>query len=324
MRDFHCPMRMKEREKVALQFILGGAGSGKTRYLYETAIRESMEHPDTQYLVVVPEQFTMQTQKEIIRLHPRHGVMNIDILSFKRLAYRVFEDLGVSLPVVLDDMGKSMVIRKVAGMKRSKLGLYGHHLEQSGFINQLKSQISELYQYGITPDMLRDVMREAGSPLLKQKLEDLELIYSGFRQYIEEHYITAEEILDILCRELPKWEVLKDSVILLDGFTGFTPVQYRLVELFLLHARKVLCSVTIDPRANAYQEGSIQHLFYMGKHTVCRLDYMARHHGLPRNRMLSAAAGLHGGSWKARTWISWSRTCTVIMEMSGTGPRTMW
>ena len=282
MRDFHCPMRMKEREKVALQFILGGAGSGKTRYLYETAIRESMEHPDTQYLVVVPEQFTMQTQKEIIRLHPRHGVMNIDILSFKRLAYRVFEDLGVSLPVVLDDMGKSMVIRKVAGMKRSKLGLYGHHLEQSGFINQLKSQISELYQYGITPDMLRDVMREAGSPLLKQKLEDLELIYSGFRQYIEEHYITAEEILDILCRELPKWEVLKDSVILLDGFTGFTPVQYRLVELFLLHARKVLCSVTIDPRANAYQEGSIQHLFYMGKHTVCRLDYMARHHGIAK------------------------------------------
>ena len=267
---------------MALQFILGGAGSGKTRYLYETAIRESMEHPDTQYLVVVPEQFTMQTQKEIIRLHPRHGVMNIDILSFKRLAYRVFEDLGISLPVVLDDMGKSMVIRKVAGMKRSKLGLYGHHLEQSGFINQLKSQISELYQYGITPDMLSEVMREAGNPLLKQKLEDLELIYSGFRQYIEEHYITAEEILDILCRELPKWEILRDSVILLDGFTGFTPVQYRLVELFLLHARKVLCSVTIDPRANAYQEGSIQHLFYMGKHTVCRLDCMAKRHGIAK------------------------------------------
>lgn len=267
---------------MALQFILGGAGSGKTRYLYETAIRESMEHPDTQYLVVVPEQFTMQTQKEIIRLHPRHGVMNIDILSFKRLAYRVFEDLGISLPVVLDDMGKSMVIRKVAGMKRSKLGLYGHHLEQSGFINQLKSQISELYQYGITPDMLSEVMREAGNLLLKQKLEDLELIYSGFRQYIEEHYITAEEILDILCRELPKWEILRDSVILLDGFTGFTPVQYRLVELFLLHARKVLCSVTIDPRANAYQEGSIQHLFYMGKHTVCRLDCMAKRHGIAK------------------------------------------
>lgn len=267
---------------MALQFILGGAGSGKTRLLYETAIRESMAHPELQYLVVAPEQFTMQTQKEIIRLHPRHGIMNIDILSFKRLAYRVFEDLGVSLPVVLDDMGKSMVIRKVAGKERKNLGLYGRHLEQAGFINQLKSQISELYQYGISPEMLGQVRSGTDSPLLEQKLGDLQVIYSGFKTYIEEHYITAEEILDILCRELPRWEVLKKSVILLDGYTGFTPVQYRLVELFLLHARDVLCCVTIDPLADPYKESGIQHLFYMSKHTVCRLADMARRHGIKK------------------------------------------
>lgn len=120
---------------MALQFVTGGAGSGKTRYLYERAIRESMEHPELLYLFVVPEQYTMQTQKEIIRLHPRHGVLNIDIVSFKRLAWRVFEDLGVQIPVVLDDMGKSMVIRKVAGMKRGSLGLYSGHLDQTGFVS---------------------------------------------------------------------------------------------------------------------------------------------------------------------------------------------
>ena len=109
--------------------------------LYDRVIKESMEHPEQKYLVVVPEQFTMQTQKEIIRLHPRHGIMNIDILSFKRLAYRVFEDLGVRIPVVLDDMGKSMVLRKVAGLKRGKLSLYSGHLEQTGFIGQLKSDL---------------------------------------------------------------------------------------------------------------------------------------------------------------------------------------
>lgn len=269
---------------MALQFILGGSGSGKTRFLYETAIRESLAHPDLQYLVVAPEQYTMQTQKEIIRLHPRHGVMNIDILSFKRLAYRVFEDLGIRLPAVLDDMGKSMVIRKVAGMEKKKLGLYGRHLEQAGFINQLKSQISELYQYGITPEMLGQVMDGTDSPLLERKLKDLQVVYSGFKTYIQEHYITAEEILDILCRELPRWDVLKDSVVLLDGYTGFTPVQYRLVELFLLHARDVLCSVTIDPKENAYEESMIQHLFYMSKHTVCRLTDMARRHGIEKKK----------------------------------------
>lgn len=261
---------------MALQFVFGGAGSGKTRYLYEQAIRMSMEQPDRRYLVVVPEQYTMQAQKEIIRLHPRHGVMNIDILSFKRLAYRVFDELAVKMPVVLDDMGKSMVIRKVSGTRKKGLGLYGGHLGQAGFISQLKSQLSELYQYGISPQDLEKLREQAPNPLLEQKLGDLQLIYQEFKDYIENHYITAEEILDILCRELPRSKLLKNSVIFLDGYTGFTPVQYRLVEIFITHALDVVCAVTVDKGADPYRESGIQNLFYMSKHTVCRLAAMAR------------------------------------------------
>ncbi|MBD9076757.1 MAG: ATP-dependent helicase, partial [Clostridium sp.] len=264
---------------MSLQFVMGGAGSGKTRYLYETAIKQAVEQPDRLFLFVVPEQYTMQTQKELVRLHPRKGLMNMDVLSFKRLAYRVFEDLGVQVPAVLDDMGKSMVLRKVAGMVRRDLGLYGSHLEQPGFISQLKSQISELGQYGIRPEDLKQVEAETDHPLLRDKLKDLGVIYKSFRDYIEDHYITAEEILDILCRELPRWEKLKNSVIYLDGYTGFTPVQYRLAELFMLHAREVVCTVTVDLRENPYEKCGIQHLFYMGRHTVCRLKELAdRHH----------------------------------------------
>ena len=103
----------------------------------------------------------------------------------------------------------------------------------------------------------------------------------GFKDYIESHYITAEEILDILCRKLPQWEPLKNSVILLDGYTGFTPVQYRLAELFMIHSREVICCVTADPREMLYKECTMQHLFYMGLHTVCRLRKMAEEHHIP-------------------------------------------
>ena len=265
---------------MALQFVFGGSGSGKTRYLYEQAIRLSLEQPDRRFLVVVPEQFTMQAQKEIIRLHPRHGIMNIDVLSFKRLAYRVFDELAVKMPVVLDDMGKSMVLRRVSGRKKSGLGLYGSHLGQAGFINQLKSQISELCQYGITPQDLELLQGETENPLLKQKLGDLGLIFQEFKDYIADHYITAEEILDILCRELPRSEMLKNSVIFLDGYTGFTPGQYRIVELFITHALDVVCAVTVDYGADPYRESGIQNLFYMSKHTVCRLAAMAKAGGV--------------------------------------------
>ena len=62
---------------MALQFIFGNPGSGKSHYLYEHIIRESMKHPDINYIILVPEQFTMQTQKELVLRHPRHGIMNL-------------------------------------------------------------------------------------------------------------------------------------------------------------------------------------------------------------------------------------------------------
>ena len=89
---------------MSLQFIIGGSGSGKTHVLYENLIKCSMENPEGKFFAIVPEQFTMQTQKDIVTMHPRHGVRNIDIVSFERLAYRIFEELAVETPAVLDDM----------------------------------------------------------------------------------------------------------------------------------------------------------------------------------------------------------------------------
>lgn len=76
---------------MSLQFIIGSSGAGKSYFAYERVIRESMEHPERNYYIIVPEQFTMQTQKTLVEMHPGKGILNIDILSFERLAYRVFE-----------------------------------------------------------------------------------------------------------------------------------------------------------------------------------------------------------------------------------------
>ncbi|HIW21527.1 MAG TPA: hypothetical protein H9887_05850, partial [Candidatus Dorea intestinavium] len=80
---------------MALQFVFGPSGSGKSHYLYEKVIKESLENPKKNYIIIVPEQFTLSTQKELVRLHPRKGIMNIDVLSFARMAYRVFEEVGL-------------------------------------------------------------------------------------------------------------------------------------------------------------------------------------------------------------------------------------
>ena len=148
---------------MSLQFIIGGSGSGKTRTLYENLIRQSMEEPDGRFFALVPEQFTMQTQKEIVMLHPNHGVMNIDIVSFERLAYRVFEELAIENLAVLDDMGKSMVLRRVSSGVRGNLHLFGGHLDKAGFISEIKSMLSEFFQYGITEEKLETLIVETNA-----------------------------------------------------------------------------------------------------------------------------------------------------------------
>lgn len=267
---------------MALQFIIGSSGSGKTRILYEDIIRQSMEEPGGRFIAIVPEQFTMQTQKEIVSLHPNYGTLNIDIVSFQRLAYRIFEELGVENPEVLDDIGKSMVLRKVVAGHKKHLGIYGGHLNQTGFINQLKSMLSELYQYGIHPEDLKEAENQAVSPLLREKLKDLSFIYEEFRKAIAERFITAEEILDVLCRVLPQSTIIKQSVVALDGYTGFTPVQYRILELLMIYAKKVVVTVTMDPKAQPFKKESIHHLFYMGKEMVTRLHQLAAEHSVLR------------------------------------------
>ena len=99
---------------MSLQFVIGNAGSGKSTYLYRHVIAEAIKHPQKNYLVIVPEQFTMHTQEELVAMHPKHAIMNIDVLSFDRVAYRIFDELGTDTLEVLEETGKNLLLRKVA------------------------------------------------------------------------------------------------------------------------------------------------------------------------------------------------------------------
>ena len=139
---------------MSLQFIFGNSGAGKSHHLYKEVVTESLAHPDTNYIVLVPEQFTMQTQKDLCMAHPNKGIMNIDVLSFIRLSHRIFEETGRETKHVLDDEGKNLILRKIAGQYESELKVLRGNLKKQGYISEVKSVISEFTQYGIGFDEL--------------------------------------------------------------------------------------------------------------------------------------------------------------------------
>ena len=180
---------------MALHFIFGASGAGKSYFIYKKIIRESMEYPQTQFLILVPEQFTMQTQKELVRMHPRKGIMNIDVLSFERLAFRVLEETGETCQQVLEDIGKSLVLRKVAQNRKKDLKIFGEKMQRQGYVAQMKSMISELKQYEVTNEGMEQLLSCAkNKPELYYKLKDIAVLYEGFFEYLQGKAITKVQL----------------------------------------------------------------------------------------------------------------------------------
>ena len=108
---------------MGLQFYFGGSGAGKSRQLHQHITTWAKKEPERNFLFLVPDQFTMQTQRELVARQERHSIMNVDVVSFNRLAYRILDELGMSHLNILEETGKNLVLRRVAEEQQNNLRL---------------------------------------------------------------------------------------------------------------------------------------------------------------------------------------------------------
>ena len=261
---------------MSLRFYFGPSGSGKSHRIYEEIMKRAAQEPGRNFLIIVPDQFTMQTQKDLVMRSDRGGILNIDVLSFGRLSHRILEEVGTKEMPVLDDTGKSLVLQKIAADLKEQLPAMGSLLHKQGYIHEVKSAISEFMQYGIsTQDMDKLIASAEKRGALAMKLRDLKTLYRGFQDYIRDHFITTEETLDVLRRSLVKSKILPDSVVVFDGFTGFTPIQNRLIQELMRVCEETIVTVTIGEEEDPYQMDGEQKLFHLSKKTVADLVKLA-------------------------------------------------
>ena len=258
---------------MSLQFIIGNSGAGKSYAAYQNVIREASRNPINMYYVIVPEQFTMQTQKTLVEMHPQKGILNIDVLSFERLAYRIFEEVGGDTRKVLEETGKNMVIQKLVQMNQKKLVYLKNQMKKPGYLDEVKSLISEFMQYEVHEEEMDKMINDAeDKPLLQMKLKDVSVLYQAFREYLSDHFMTSEEVLEVLAKEIPFSRKLRGSTVILDGYTGFTPVQHTVIRELLAVCKKVSVTVTMDVREEFLAKGKPHELFYMSHKMIRSLS----------------------------------------------------
>jgi len=257
---------------MSLKFWLGGARSDKSIKMLEYVVEEAKKHPNMQYLVVAPDQFGLSAQRQLVMLSDNKGILNIDVLSFMRLAHRISDEVGYAKAgvTVLDDMGKSLLLQLLAEEHKKELSVFADNIDKLGYISKIKSIISEFMQYGIKPDKVEEMItlsEQRGKGILAGKLRDVGLLYREFISYIADKYTTTEETLDMVASLIHNSDTIKNSVIIFDGFTGFTPVQLKLISTLMDYSKGIHVSLLLDKKQ--------EDIFDMSMRTINQLEKMA-------------------------------------------------
>ncbi len=262
---------------MGLKFILGRAGSGKTTLALKQISEKQENNPEHNLILMVPEQFSLQAEKDIIKETKGRGIMQAKVLSFHRLAYTVFKETTMPKNVNLTDITRTVALKKIVIDLKEKFLYFKTAAEKQGFMEQLKLTITELFGYCISEENLFELIEKTtDNPVLKDKLKDLYLIYSKYKEFLEDGFVASEETLDILYHRLEKSNLIGGAHIWLDGFYGFTPQEFKIIEKLICRAASVTIVLTMDEYALNKNDLPMTHVFFETKDTYLKLSELAK------------------------------------------------
>ncbi|SDF30144.1 helicase-exonuclease AddAB subunit AddB [Sporolituus thermophilus] len=232
---------------MALNLILGRAGTGKTRRCLDAVRERLVQAPDgPPLLLIVPEQATFQAERELAATPGLGGFVRAHVMGFRRLAYRVLAETGGGAAPHLTDMGKRLVLRRLLAEHRGELKLLGQAAAQRTFADTLASLIWEFKTYGIAPEQVAAAGESLGATPLAAKLHDLALLYEAFEDFLRGRYTDPEDCLRLLAAKIPAATLTRGAEVWVDGFEWFTPQEYAVLEALLLAAQDVTVTLCLD------------------------------------------------------------------------------
>lgn len=276
---------------MSLRFIYGRAGSGKSVFCLQD-IKERLqaggEHP---LILLVPEQFSLQAEKSLVAVAGTGGIMRADVLTFRRMAHRVFNEVGGITRSHINSAGKCMILYKIIESLKDDLGILAKAARQPGFVDTMCELVSEFKRYNVTPQVLRDAEAElAEGNLLKGKLKDLTLLYEAFDTALHQQHMDSEDELTLLAQKLSKSRQFEGAEIWIDEFAGFTPQEYSVIEALLPHAGRISVTVCSDQIAAAGEiDGT--YVFSPAQLAAAKLLALARTNGHPVDKPVKLGEG---------------------------------
>ena len=226
---------------MGLKIVYGKSGTGKSEYIFNE-IKDIIKKDEKIY-IITPEQFSFTAEKKLLESVKTGSVINAEVLSFERMAYRVMNEAGLANTTHLSESGKNMLIYSILDDNKQKLKFLG---KSDKNVELVSKTFTELKKHNISCETLSSTKENIESLYLKTKLDDISLLYKAYENKIKNNYIDENDVLTLLRNELENTDIFKNTVIYIDEFQGFTPQEYGIIESLLRQAKQVTITMCTD------------------------------------------------------------------------------
>lgn len=251
-----------------LRIIYGKAGTGKSNCCFKE-IDELIKQKEN-IIIITPEQFSFTAEKKLMETIKTNAVLNAEVVTFKRMAYRVLNEIGANKRVGLTNCGRAMLIYSILEKQKNNLKFLGKNKENT---EVAITAINEFKQHGITSQQLEDEMQKTEDKYLKTKLQDMSIIYESFEKQIKDKYIDETDLLTILAENIEKTDMFKNIIFYIDEFAGFTKQEYEIIKKLVEIGKQVNITVCTD---NLFTSDNPENdIFYSNKQTITKIFKLA-------------------------------------------------
>ena len=256
-----------------MKLIYGRAGSGKSEYVLNE-VAKSINDGNKKIYIITPEQFSFTTEKRLLeKIEKNHrcgATLNVEVISFERMAYRVINELFNNDKIKLENSSKAMIIFDAINKNKKDLKFLGSNLEN---VDTVITQITEFKKHNISVKMLESQVDNTNDEYLKAKLRDMLIMYKAMQSKLTDDFIDENDLLTILAENIENSHLFDNSIIYIDEFAGFTKQEFSVIEKLEKIAKELYITICTDElRVTKKPENDI---FYDNKQTVQTLKQIA-------------------------------------------------
>ena len=232
-----------------LNIYYGGENIEKEKFIFE--------HIKGRSLLLVPDQFSLQAERDAFFYLDKTGLMDLAVVDFSALGHKILKEAGSPVPPLIDKYGRHMLLTRILEESDDALKIYKGVRGKNSFVERVNMLISEMKRSEVSVDMLREVSESLeDSSFLKYKLKDIVTLFSLYEEAIAGKYLDSEDYITFYGDKMLDSSLVAASDVWVYGFDTFTPKNMLVLERILKTARSLNIVMTWEDAAKTPPERS--------------------------------------------------------------------